>query len=71
MLWIISYHKHTHQFFESHTLSIIEKVAKVLDFYTWEKIVRVILLLFNNLKDIPVCQEHLSDIDALSLIIKL
>jgi hypothetical protein len=28
-------------------------------------------MFFNNLKDIPVCQEHLSDIDALNMIIKL
>ena len=32
---------------------------------------RIILMLFQNLKEITVCQEHLSDIDALNLIIKL
>ena len=71
MLWILSYHEFSHRFFEDYTLAIIEKVAKILDYFSWEKIARVMLLLFDNLKEIPVCQDHLSDIDALSLIIKL
>ena len=71
MLWILSYHEFSHRFFEDYTLAIIEKVSKILDFFSWEKIARVLLLLFDNLKEIPVCQEHLSDIDALSLIVKL
>lgn len=29
------------------------------------------LMFFDNLKENPICQEHLSDIDCLNLIIKL
>lgn len=71
MLWILSYHDFTHKYFEDYTLAIIEKVSKILDYFSWEKIARIMLMLFNNLKEITVCQEHLSDIDALNLIIKL
>ena len=42
-----------------------------MDYFSWEKIARVILLLIDNLKEIPGCQEHLSDIDACNLIEKL
>ena len=71
MLWILSYHDFSHKYFEDYRLAIIEKVSKTLDFFSWEKIARVMLLLFDNVKEIPVCQEHLSDIDALNLIVKL
>lgn len=71
MLWIISYHKFTYKYFEDYTLALIEKCAKIIDYFNWEKITRIILLLFNNLKEIPICQEHLSDIDALNIIMKL
>lgn len=71
ILWILSYHEFTHKYFEDYTIAIIEKVSKILDFFSWEKIARIMLMLFDNLKEIPVCQEHLSDIDALSMIIKL
>ena len=67
----MSYHEFTHKYFEDYTIAIIEKVSKILDFFSWEKIARIMLMLFDNLKEIPVCQEHLSDIDALNLIIKL
>lgn len=71
MLWILSYHEFTYEYFEDYTLSIIEKVTKVMDYHSKEKIARIMLMLFDNLKDIPDCQDHLSEIDALNLIIKL
>ena len=71
MLWILSYHDFTHEYFEDYTLAIIEKVTKVMDYHSKEKIARIMLMLFDNLKDIPDCQDHLSEIDALNLIIKL
>lgn len=52
-------------------MAIIEKVSKILDFFSWEKIVRIMLMLFDNLKHNVVCQEHLSDIDCSSIIDKL
>jgi hypothetical protein len=70
-LWILSYHEFSHPFFEDYTLALIEKAARILDFFSWEKISRITLMLFDNLKEEAGCQEHLSDIDALSLIIKL
>jgi len=71
MLWILSYHKFALTYFENYTYSLIEKVTKILDFNSWEKITRVILMLFDNLKEEPDCQDHFSDIDAFNLIIKL
>ena len=71
ILWILSYHEFSHPFFEDYRTGVLEKVSKVLDFFSWEKIVRIMLMLFDNLKDNSVCQEHLSDIDALSLVEKL
>jgi len=67
----LSYHDFTVKHFEDYTIAIIEKVSKILDFFNWEKIVRIMLMLFDNLKEIETCQEHLSDIDSLNLIIKL
>lgn len=70
-LWILSYHDEALTFFQDYSQGIIEKVSKILDFFSWEKIVRIMLMLFDNLKDNSICQEHMSDIDALSLIVKL
>jgi V-type H+-transporting ATPase subunit H len=70
-LWILSFHEFAHSFFEDYTQGIIEKVSKVLDYFSWEKIVRIMLMLFENLKTNAVCQEHLSDIDCLSIVFKL
>ena len=70
-LWILSYHDFSLQYFEDYTIAIIEKVSKILDFFSWEKIVRIMLMLFDNLKKHPVCQDHLSDIDCSSIINKL
>jgi len=52
-------------------LSILEKVVKILDYFSWEKIARGILLLFDNLKEVSGCQDHFSDIDALGQVTKL
>jgi hypothetical protein len=46
-LWVISYHPFAMTGFEDFSLSIIEKVAKVLDFFNKEKIVRIVLMLFD------------------------
>lgn len=70
-LWILSYHENCNQFFEDYSNSIIEKVSKVIDYFSWEKIVRIMLMLFDNLKTNTVCQDHLSDIDCLSIVLKL
>jgi hypothetical protein len=71
ILWILSFQDVAQKYFENYTYDLLGKVTKILDFCTWEKIVRMILLLIDNLKDNEICQEHLSDIDALSLITKL
>lgn len=70
-LWILSYHERSLEFIADYNRGLIEKVSKILDQFSWEKIVRIMMMLFNNLKDHPVCQEHLSDIDCLNLVIKL
>lgn len=36
-------------------MGIIEKVSKILDFFSWEKIVRIMLMLYDNLKNNKVC----------------
>lgn len=36
-------------------MSLIEKATKILDFFSWEKIARVVLMLFDNLKDDKEC----------------
>ena len=55
ILWILSYHDFAHPYFEDYTLAIIEKTSKVLDFFSWEKIARMLLMLYDNLKENPVC----------------
>jgi len=42
-LWILSYHPFAQKYFEDYSLSLIEKATKVLDFYSWEKIARILL----------------------------
>lgn len=75
MLWILSFHDEyehsSHRYFEDFNLEILEKCAKVLDFHNKEKIVRIFLKLVDNLKEVRGCEEHMSDIDAYSLICKL
>jgi len=64
-LWILSYHEFTHKYFEDYELALIEKVTKIMDFFSKEKIARIILMLYDNIKKVKACEEHLSDIDAL------
>ena len=71
MLWILSYHEFCYKYFEDYTIAIIERVSKIMDFFTKEKNARIMLMLFNNLRELKICQDHLSDIDAISLIVKL
>jgi len=46
-------------------------VARILDYFNKEKIVRIILMLFDNVKTNEVCLELLSDINALNILTKL
>lgn len=46
-LWILSVHEFAQKGFEEAGLDIIEKVAKILDYFNKEKIVRIVLLLFD------------------------
>ena len=55
ILWILSYQDYAMKYFEDYTLALLEKVSKVMVYCTWEKIVRIILLLFDNVKDNEVC----------------
>lgn len=71
-LWIMSYHEFSLKFFEDYSLNIIERAVKVLDFFNKEKVVRIVLLLLDNLKTASEgCHEVMSDIGVLSLSIKL
>ncbi len=49
-LWIVSYHSFALKRFEDYSLELIERSVKVLDYFNKEKIVRVVLLLLDNLK---------------------
>ena len=58
--------------FEDNNLAIIEKASKLLDYHSKEKIIIIYLMLIDNLKDVKGgCEEHFSDIDAYSIILKL
>lgn len=71
-LWIISYHPFAIKNFEDYDLNIIEKVVKILDFFSKEKIIRVMLLLFDNLKSASeACHELMSDANVIGQVIKL
>ena len=71
-LWIVSYHPFSLRHFEDYSLELIERAVKVLDYFNKEKIVRVVLLLLDNLKQASeACHEVLSDIGVLGTVIKL
>jgi hypothetical protein len=70
-LWVISYHEFAIKGFEDYRFNIIEKVGKILDYFNKEKIVRIILLLFDNIKTNESCLEQLADINALNIFTKL
>jgi len=42
---------------------LIEKVSHILDFFNKEKIVRIILMLFDNIKTHDGCLEQMADIN--------
>lgn len=68
----MSYHEFTLKYFEDYSLYIIERAVKVLDFFNKEKVVRIVLLLLDNLKTASEgCHEIMSDIGVLNIIIKL
>jgi V-type H+-transporting ATPase subunit H len=69
--WVFSYHDFAAKSFESPTLDLIEKCLKILDFFNKEKVVRVTLLLIENLWTNKKCLEILSDLNGLELICKL
>ena len=54
-LWILSYHEFNTKYFEDYSLGLIEKVSKILDYFNTEKIVRILLMLIDNLKTHPKC----------------
>jgi len=54
-IWILSYHPFAHKYFEDYGIGIIEKVSKIMDFFSWEKITRIMLMLFDNLKANAIC----------------
>lgn len=70
-LWILSYHDFAMEPFTDFKLNIIEHVSKILDYFNKEKIVRIICMLFDNLKDNGQCLEHLSMVNALNIVMKL
>ena len=71
-LWILSFHPFALKRFEDYDLNIVERVVKVLDYFNKEKIVRVVLLLLDNLKQASeACHEALSDANVLNTVIKL
>jgi hypothetical protein len=71
-LWISSYHEFTLKRFEDFNLAIIEKAVKVLDYFNKEKVVRIVLLLIDNLKNASEgCHEIMSDIGMINTVIKL
>lgn len=54
-----------------YSLNIIELVSKVLDYFNKEKIVRIVCMFFDNIKENKECLDHLSMINALHLVTKL
>ena len=46
-LWILSYHEFSWSYFADYQLNLIELASKVLDYFNKEKIVRIIVMLFD------------------------
>lgn len=70
-LWVLSYHDFALKYFENPDLDLIEKSIKILDFFNKEKVVRITLLLMENLTHQKLCLEIMSDLNGLELIQKL
>lgn len=71
ILWIVSYHDYTLEYFADYERNIIEHVAKILDFYNKEKIVRIVCMLFQSLMRDKECMDHLAMVNALAIVTKL
>lgn len=70
-LWILTAHDFAIEHFTDFKTNIIEHVSKILDYFNKEKIVRIIMMMFDNLKENPLCLEHLSMVNALNIVMKL
>jgi hypothetical protein len=70
-LWILSYHEFTYKHFEDADLAIIERMIRILDYFNKEKIVRITLLIIDNLKMVENCHEILSDLNTIHVMAKL
>lgn len=70
-LWILSYHDFAINYFQNPDLDLIEKSIKILDFFNKEKVVRITLLLMENLTHQKLCLEIMCDLNGLELIQKL
>lgn len=70
-LWILSTHQHALVWLRNYKNGVVESVAKILDFFNKEKIVRIVLMFLDGLKNDPDCLEQMSDINALNLVVKL
>jgi hypothetical protein len=70
-IWILSYHNFGIERLADYNLNIIEHVAKVLDYYNKEKIVRIVSMLFENIMKDKDCMDLLSMINALNIVHKL
>jgi hypothetical protein len=57
--------------FEEYSSYLIERVMKILDFFSKEKIVRMILLLFDNLFASHKCIEIIGELGGTDLLAKL
>lgn len=67
-LWIMSFHDYARLNFEDRDQDLIEKVIKMLDFYNKEKVVRLVLLIFDSLSSSKLALEIMSDLNALEII---
>lgn len=46
-LWILTYHPFAMKHFADYQISIVESISKILDYFNKEKIVRIILMIFD------------------------
>jgi hypothetical protein len=70
-LWVLSFHDYTIEYFGNHNLEIIERMAKLLDYHNQEKIVRIFLLIMDQLKEKKDTEEFMSEIDISTILNKL
>jgi hypothetical protein len=72
-LWILSYHKFALKYFapEDFSNNVIAQIIKILDYFNKENIVRIILMVLDNLKNDSNCLELMSLCDCAQVVIKL